>query len=73
MKRITRQRSEETKRKISASLKGRAKSAQHKRAISVALKAYWETIPDSIDSGTNRREVSTSLHYHIIKRGKCSL
>ena len=50
MKRITRQRSEETKRKISASLKGRAKSAQHKRAISVALKDYWETIPDSIDS-----------------------
>ena len=40
----------ETKRKTSASLKGRAKSAQHKRAISVALKAYWETIPDSIDS-----------------------
>ncbi len=50
MKRTTRQRSEETKRKISASLKGKAKSAQHKRAISVALKAYWETIPDSIDS-----------------------
>ena len=50
MKRITRQRSEETKRKISASLKGKAKSAQHKREISVALKAYWETIPDSIDS-----------------------
>lgn len=50
MKRITRQRSEETKQKISASLKGKAKSAQHKRAISMALIKYWETIPDNIDS-----------------------
>ena len=50
MKRITRQRSEETKRKISASLKGKAKSVQHKRAISIVLKAYWETIPSSVDS-----------------------
>ena len=50
MKRTTRQRSEETKRKISASLKGKAKSTQHKRAISVALKAYWKTIPEGIDS-----------------------
>ena len=45
MKRTTRQRSEETKRKISASLKGKAKTEQHKRAISKALKKYWETIP----------------------------
>lgn len=45
MKRIARQRSEETKQKISASLRGKAKSASHKRAISEALKKYWETIP----------------------------
>lgn len=45
MKRITRKRSEETKKRISASLKGKAKTEQHKRAISKALKAYWETIP----------------------------
>lgn len=45
MKRITRKRSEETKHKISAALKGRAKTEQHKRAISKALKKYWATIP----------------------------
>lgn len=45
MKRITRQRSEETKRKISESLRGKSKTEQHKRAISVALKKYWKTIP----------------------------
>ena len=45
MKRITRQRSEETKRKISESLRGKIKTEQHKRAISVALKKYWKTIP----------------------------
>lgn len=48
MKRTTRKRTEETKQKISASLKGRPKTEQHKRAISVALKSYWQTIP--IDS-----------------------
>ena len=46
MKRITRQRSEETKQKISVSLRGKAKTEQHKRAISKALKKYWASIPN---------------------------
>lgn len=46
MKRITRQRTEETKRKISEALKGKAKTEKHRRAISKALKKYWATIPN---------------------------
>ncbi len=49
MKRTSRQRSEETKRKISESLKSRKKSEEHKQAISVALKKYWATIPNAED------------------------
>lgn len=45
MKRTTRKLSEETKRKISISLKGKKKSVEHKEAISNALRKYWETIP----------------------------
>lgn len=37
--------SEETKRKISDSLKNKKKSDEHKRAISEGMKKYWETIP----------------------------
>ena len=46
MKRTSRKRTEETKCKISASLKGKVKTEQHKRAISEALKKYWATIPN---------------------------
>ena len=49
MKRITRQQTEETKRKISSSLKGKSKTKQQKKAISLALKAYWKSIPNDID------------------------
>ena len=59
MKRITRQRSEETKRKISESLRGKSKTEQHKRAISVALKKYWKTIPPT----TVRYNNEGFLHY----------
>ena len=45
MKRKTRKLSEETKRKISISLKVKKKSVEHKESISNALKKYWETIP----------------------------
>ena len=44
MKRTTRKLSEETKRKISISLKEKKKSVEHKESISNALKKYWETI-----------------------------
>ena len=46
MKRITRQRTEETKQKISEALKGKAKTERHRKAISIALKRYWATIPN---------------------------
>ena len=46
MKRTTRQRSKETKQKISAALKGRPKTEKHREAISIALKKYWATIPN---------------------------
>ena len=44
-KRLTRRMSEETKQKISAAMKGKVKSDEHKKSLSEALKKYWETIP----------------------------
>ncbi len=43
--RISRKLSEETKKKISDSLRGRSKSEKHKDALSKALKNYWANIP----------------------------
>lgn len=40
-----RERSAETKRKISESLQGRPKTEEHKKAISEGLKKYWATVP----------------------------
>lgn len=45
MKRTCRQLSEETKRKISVALRNKPKSEKHKRALSIALQKYWQTIP----------------------------
>lgn len=45
MKRTTRKLSEDTKKKISNSLKGVKKTDEHKKAISEGLKEYWKTIP----------------------------
>lgn len=45
MKRTCRKLSEETKLKISMTMKGRAKTEKHKEALSKSLKAYWEAIP----------------------------
>lgn len=45
MKRTCRRLSEETKRKISEALKGKPKTEEHKRALSIALLKYWQTIP----------------------------
>lgn len=44
-KRKTREMSDETKQKISNSLRGRKKSAQHCRNISDGLKTMWKSIP----------------------------
>lgn len=50
-KRQTREMPEETKQKISASLRGRAKSYTHKQNISNGVKTYWEQIPKKQNDG----------------------
>ena len=37
--------SEETKRKISESMKGRKRSDEERKKISDGMKRYWESIP----------------------------
>lgn len=46
MKRVIRKLSEETKKKISESMKGKKKSEETKRRMSESMKKYWETIPN---------------------------
>jgi len=48
--RTSRQLSDETKKKISASMKNRSKSQTHKANISKGMKTYWEGIPDKEDT-----------------------
>lgn len=38
--------SDETKEKISQSMRGKSKSFSHRERISNGLKAYWQTIPN---------------------------
>lgn len=45
-KRQCRQMSDETKQKISQSLKGRSKSFSHVEHIKKGLRNYWKNIPD---------------------------
>ena len=45
-KRIYRELDAETKQKISASSKGKAKTSSHKEHISQAMKRYWAGIPN---------------------------
>lgn len=45
-----RQLSDDTKKKISASMKNRSKSQTHRDNISKGMKAYWEGIPDKEDT-----------------------
>lgn len=44
-KRMYRNLEDDTKAKISQSLRGRSKSASHIQAISDGLKKYWTTVP----------------------------
>lgn len=46
MQRMYRQLAQATKDRISNSSKGKAKSEEHKRNISQAMKQYWATIPN---------------------------
>lgn len=52
-KRKYRQMSDETKQKISQSLKGRGKSMTHKENISNGLRGYWKQIPNRPDVEQN--------------------
>lgn len=49
-KRIYRNLGDDTKAKISQSLKGRSKSASHIQAISQGMTNYWKTIPVKSDN-----------------------
>ena len=51
MRRTSRKLSEETKKKISMALKGKAKSESHRKALAVALVQYWATIPEENEAG----------------------
>lgn len=45
-KRKFRELSDETKEKISTSMMGRPKTAQHRANISKGMQEYWKTIPN---------------------------
>ncbi len=62
MRRQYRDLRDDTKMRISQSLKGRSHSETHKQAISNAMKAYWATIPyrdeDNNESNNQNNEAS---------------
>ena len=53
MKRIYRELNDDTKQRISQSLKGRGLSDSHKQAISDGMRAYWSTIPNKPNNENN--------------------
>ena len=63
MKRVFRNLRDDTKMRISQSLKGRSFSDSHKQAISDAMKAYWSTIPyrDEENNENNNQNDETSM------------
>jgi hypothetical protein len=63
MKRQYRDLRDDTKMRISQSLKGRSHSETHKQAISNAMKAYWATIPyrDEDNNESNNQNDETSV------------
>ena len=58
MKRQFRQLNDDTKQRISQSLKGRGLSDSHKQAISNGMRAYWSTIPNKPNDGNNENKNS---------------
>ena len=62
MKRLYRNLEDDTKKRISQSLKGRSFSDSHKQAISDAMRQYWATIPyrpsDNNESNNQNDEAS---------------
>lgn len=63
MKRQYRDLRNDTKMRISQSLKGRSFSDSHKQAISDAMKAYWATIPyrPNENNESNNQDDETSV------------
>ena len=54
--RIERKMKQETRRKISESMKGRKQTASTKAKISLALKKYWERIPYEENNNLENKE-----------------
>ena len=52
-KRMYRNLGDDTKAKISQSLRGRSKSASHFQAISQGMSNYWKTIPVKPDDNSS--------------------
>ena len=63
MKRQFRDLRDDTKMRISQSLKGRSFSDSHKQAISDAMRQYWATIPyrDEENNESNNQNYETSM------------
>ncbi len=64
MRRQYRDLCDDTKRRISQSLRGRSHSETHKQAISDAMKAYWSTIPyrdEENNESTNQQDNETCM------------
>ena len=63
MKRNYRDLRDDTKMRISQSLRGRTFSDSHKQAISDAMKAYWATIPyrEEEDNWSNNQNDEESM------------
>lgn len=55
-KRMYRELSNETKKKISLALQGKRKSLAHIQAISKAMKKYWESIPKKAKENKTKEE-----------------
>lgn len=56
-KRTYRNVNDDTKMKISQSLKGRSKTEDHKQAIARGLSNYWKTLPAKpVDDSTGTKE-----------------
>jgi hypothetical protein len=60
MKRTYRELNDDTKQRISQALKGRGLTDNHKQAISDGMRAYWATIPNKPNDGTN--EIKNSIN-----------
>ena len=63
MRRQFRDLRDDTKMRISQSLRGRSFSDSHKQAISNAMKAYWSTIPyrDEENNESNYQDNEASM------------